>query len=207
MNSELAEFAQAAYNPHPDSSVDGYDLISDLSQSEIRVYRKEHEYVISHRGTKDAGDLIPDLALTLGLQDSNTEFNRRRDVTKSIIKQVRAQDPNSTFELTGHSLGGNTVAHAMNDDFIRDNVRKAHTFSAGASPFATQTIKDDSKITNFRVEGDSIAARPITKRDIVRAPKRNRTLNSLGNSAFGTGGRTALALIKTLNSHGIHNHI
>ena len=67
---------------------------------------------------------MSDVALGVGVQRSNQDFNDRRKKTRDIMRQY---GDDKDYSLGGHSLGG---SHALNNmsqsKSIRDRVKSVH---------------------------------------------------------------------------------
>jgi hypothetical protein len=124
-------------------------------------------HVVTVKGTNPTNvkDLMSDVHLAIGKSSSDKQFKRRTNEIKKIYSGI---DNNEVKYLTGHSLGGSIVAHAMTKSkSIRDNTKGASTFNLGYTPaFHTELSKDlttadkkelKSKLTHHHQAGDLIS--------------------------------------------------
>jgi hypothetical protein len=136
----------------------------------MTTYKNEEtgEIHVAHRGTHVGGrkglkDIRNDIAFGLGLTKVDPRFKRRTKATERVIKDLAPEK----FTMSGHSLGGGTVQHAIaNSRKVRQNLTEAHTFNAAANPILNADLqvskKDkkelDEKVTHHRVKGDVVSA-------------------------------------------------
>ena len=124
--------------------------------------------VVTIKGTDPSNkkDLLSDLKLAVGLSKTDKQFKHR---TKEIKKVYSSIDNNKDKYLTGHSLGGSVVSHAMaKSKSIRDNTKQATTYNAGYTPaFHAELSKDlkkedkkelKKKLVHHHNKGDPISA-------------------------------------------------
>ena len=124
--------------------------------------------VVTIKGTDPSNkkDLLSDLKLAFGLSKTDKQFKHR---TKEIKKVYSGIDADKDKYLTGHSLGGSIVTHAMTKSkSIRDNTKQATTYNAGYTPaFHAELSKDlkkedkkelKKKLVHHHNKGDPISA-------------------------------------------------
>ena len=129
---------------------------------------EDGHHVVTIKGTDPSNkkDLLSDLKLAFGFSRTDKQFKHR---TKEIKKVYSGIDDDGDKYLTGHSLGGSVVSHAMaKSKSIRDNTTKATTFNAGSTALFNKEIskdltKDDKKdlkkkLVHHHVKGDVISA-------------------------------------------------
>ena len=125
-------------------------------------------HVVTIKGTDVAQkkDLLSDIHLAIGKSSSDKQFKRRTNEIKKIYKGI---DNNEDKYLTGHSLGGSIVSHAMaKSKSIRDATKQATTYNAGYTNAFHQELKKDltkddkkelkSKLVHYHNKGDPISA-------------------------------------------------
>lgn len=147
------------------SDVENYVFEKNLSNSNVKTYSKGNEFIIVHNGTNLSSpdgkrDLISDINILFGKEDYDSQFKSRTSKTKSNIKRILKANPDAEISLLGHSLGGATAIHSMQDKFVNENVKRVETFNIGVSPFnnPSKGFKGDpSKIHNNIVIGDPIS--------------------------------------------------
>jgi hypothetical protein len=150
----------------------GFTVVDDkrYTNPNLTTYKNEEtgEIHVAHRGTHIGGrkglkDIRNDIAFGLGLTKVDPRFKRRTKATERVIKDLQPEK----FSLSGHSLGGGTVQHAIaNSRKVRQNLTEAHTFNAAANPVLNadlQVSKKDAKqledkVTHHRIKGDVVSA-------------------------------------------------
>jgi hypothetical protein len=150
----------------------GFTVVDDkkYTNPNMTTYKNEEtgEIHVAHRGTHVGGrkglkDIRNDIAFGLGLTKVDPRFKRRTKATERVIKDLAPEK----FTMSGHSLGGGTVQHAIaNSRKVRQNLTEAHTFNAAANPILNADLqvskKDkkelDDKVTHHRVKGDVVSA-------------------------------------------------
>jgi len=144
----------------------GYELDSANTNKDVLTATRANNVHINYTGTNvnNPRDLLSDVALGVGVQRSNKDFNDRRKKTRDIMRQY---GDDKDYSLGGHSLGG---SHALNNmsqsKSIRDRVNKVHVFNPGyTKPFHEsikvnkETKKElDKKVNVHRVKSDIVSA-------------------------------------------------
>ena len=109
----------------------GYVLDSANTNKDVLTATRDNNVHINYTGTNvnNPRDLLSDVALGVGVQRSNQDFNDRRKKTRDIMRQY---GDDKDYSLGGHSLGG---THALNNmsqsKSIRDRVKSVHVFNPG----------------------------------------------------------------------------
>lgn len=175
---QLAKLAHGSYAKAHGSDADQYTRGTSYrvhpnalySDDQITTYQSIYDpfdIVIAHRGThltaKDRmKDLKADLAFAFGRGGVDKRFRDRRKKTEYIIQDSGAKN----IHLTGHSLGGGTVNHAIaNSDIVRNAITSAHTYNAAANPYfknsqklnKVQKAQLDNIVTHHRIDGDPVS--------------------------------------------------
>jgi len=136
----------------------GFKANKDKSNRDIVYYENPNlkQTYISHRGThigskKTKQDLTADLSYLLGLEKHNKEFKQRANKTNQLIKSV---DPSHDIYLTGHSYGGASIHHTLeNKKDVLNRITKAYTYNPLTSPFNNPKVsKDKEKKLNEKIE-------------------------------------------------------
>jgi len=144
----------------------GYKLDSANTNKDVLTATRDNNVHINYTGTNvnNPRDLLSDVALGVGVQRSNQDFNDRRKKTRDIMRQY---GDDKDYSLGGHSLGG---SHALNNmsqsKSIRDRVKSVHVFNPGYTKPFHESIKVDKatkkeldkKVNVHRVKGDVVSA-------------------------------------------------
>jgi len=144
----------------------GYILDSENTNKDVLTATRNNNVHINYTGTNvnNPRDLLSDVALGVGVQRSNQDFNDRRKKTRDIMRQY---GDDKDYSLGGHSLGG---SHALNNmsqsKSIRDRVKSVHVFNPGYTKPFHESIKVDrdtkkqldKKVNVHRVKGDVVSA-------------------------------------------------
>lgn len=125
----LAKLSQAAYGKkgERDAEVAGWTIDRDLSGDNAAVYTRDGTVSIAYRGTDptNTSDLKADAYILTGKQKDSKRFREAED----LYKRARAKYGNSTFKLTGHSLGGSQASHVARK--YADDGTTASVFNPG----------------------------------------------------------------------------
>ena len=127
---------------------------------------KHHAVTIKGTNPSFGKDLMSDIHLAIGKSSTDKQFKKRTNEIKKIYSGI---DEKEDKHLTGHSLGGSIVSHAMaKSKSIRDNTKSAQTFNAGYTPaFHSELSKDlkkedkkelKTKLIHHHNKGDPISA-------------------------------------------------
>ena len=124
----FAKIAEAAYNPSPPQTLDGYQFISKFSNDRIKVYHDNSSgnLVIGIRGTKvtNVNDLIADYNIIKNRLHLDPSYRKVRDQVRTIID---AYGPGVI--LSGHSLGGAMVIEILTE--FPNQIKAAYVFNSG----------------------------------------------------------------------------
>ena len=161
--------------------------------------------LIAHRGTDTSGrrttrDVGSDLALAVGAEGTNKEFQIRLDRTTNIIQA----NPNKTILCTGHSLGGTTINYCLaKSAYIRKRLGFCRTFNAGASPFVSKVSaatkkKLDPLVRHHRINGDVVSASFLVNTPFGKVKTKDPTSSSTANYLRYIPGVVGLAANATL---------
>ncbi len=144
----------------------GYELDSGNTNKDVLTATRNNNVHINYTGTNvnNPRDLLSDVALGVGVQRSNKDFNDRRKKTRDIIRQY---GDDKDYSLGGHSLGSSHALNIMSQSkSIRDRVNKVHVFNPGyTKPFHNSIKVDketkrqlDKKVNIHRVKSDVVSA-------------------------------------------------
>jgi len=144
----------------------GYELDSGNTNKDVLTATRANNVHINYTGTNvnNPRDLLSDVALGVGVQRSNKDFNDRRKKTRDIIRQY---GDDKDYSLGGHSLGSSHALNIMSQSkSIRDRVNKVHVFNPGYTKPFHESIKVDKatkkeldkKVNVHRVKGDIVSA-------------------------------------------------
>lgn len=162
-----------------------------LSNRGVMVAERGNQRVISIKGTNPSSksDLLSDIQLAMGLHKSNIQFRQR----KNEIKNIMRRDPDKEYFLTGHSLGGSILTHALSSSpSILRNVKKAYTFNSGGTPAFEAMLKPrkenvtmlNEKIEHHKTKADAISMTPSTYGETIFRKQKSRnpfTAHSITN--------------------------
>ena len=151
----------------------GFKAIKEKSNRDVVYYENPDlkQTYISHRGThigskKTKQDLSADLSYILGLEKHNKHFKHRAEFTNKIIKTI---DPSHEVFLSGHSYGGASIHHTLeNKKEVLNRVSKAYTFNPLNSPFHNPKVSKDKekklneKVEVHRIQGDIVSTPDYT---------------------------------------------
>ncbi len=144
----------------------GYELDSGNTNKDVLTATRNNNVHINYTGTNvnNPRDLLSDVALGVGVQRSNKDFNDRRKKTRDIMRQY---GDDKDYSLGGHSLGSSHALNIMSQSkSIRDRVNKVHVFNPGyTKPFHNSIKVDketkrqlDKKVNIHRVKSDVVSA-------------------------------------------------
>ena len=144
----------------------GYELDSGNTNKDVLTATRANNVHINYTGTNvnNPRDLLSDVALGVGVQRSNKDFNDRRKKTRDIMRQY---GDDKDYSLGGHSLGSSHALNIMSQSkSIRDRVNKVHVFNPGYTKPFHESIKVDrdtkkqldKKVNIHRVKGDIVSA-------------------------------------------------
>lgn len=144
----------------------GYELDSGNTNKDVLTATRANNVHINYTGTNvnNPRDLLSDVALGVGVQRSNKDFNDRRKKTRDIMRQY---GDDKDYSLGGHSLGSSHALNIMSQSkSIRDRVNKVHVFNPGYTKPFHESIKVDKatkkeldkKVNVHRVKGDIVSA-------------------------------------------------
>ena len=153
-----AEIIQESYKDENDrlSEIGDWNKDDSLENDNFSVWVDEddNEVHVALRGTSDASDIVSDLKiLATNVSGNETEVH-------DFLKDVQEKFPGYELDVSGHSLGANTLMNVFEDykDLKYDRV---NLFSPGTSPLwnldnAKEAVAD-SKMYFYLNSGDMIS--------------------------------------------------
>ena len=144
----------------------GYELDSGNTNKDVLTATRANNVHINYTGTNVSNprDILSDVALGIGVQRTNKDFNDRRKKTRDIIRKY---GDDKDYSLGGHSLGSSHALNIMSQSkSIRDRVNKVHVFNPGYTKPFHESIKVDKatkkeldkKVNIHRIKGDIVSA-------------------------------------------------
>ncbi len=152
-----------------DEGMGGWEVSPNFTGRDISTFINDtkKQVVIAHRGTDTSGvktkqDVSSDVLLGLGRESDSKAFNKRRNKTDKILKQI---PEDYTVYGAGHSLGGATMAHTLEKSTLaRNRFKKVRLYNAGASPFQSSSEIGkkkkavlDEKVVHHRTRNDLVS--------------------------------------------------
>ena len=148
----------------------GYELDSSNTDKDVLTAKRGDNIHINYTGTniESPRDILSDVALGIGVQRTNKDFNDRRKKTRDIMRQYDNKlEGKADYSLGGHSLGSSHALNIMSQSkSIRDRVNKVHVFNPGYTKPFHESIKTDKetkrqldkKVNIHRIKGDVVSA-------------------------------------------------
>lgn len=158
-----ADFAKSAYH---DVAPTGYQVDSELSGPDRRIYHQDGKnVVVAFRGTNlnNTRDIGANAAMGFHVQGFTNRFKNSLDVTKRAVKKYGLEN----VSVTGHSMGGSQAVYVAN---------KLNLGGAAYNPYTSWSNKNTSD--KFKVHiavGDPVSSPgmfiPGQKNITYHAPK------------------------------------
>jgi len=180
-SSELAEMHEKL-NASESPNLQAYQILELLREGTEHygfvAINDEQEIVIAIRGTVSVKDWMYNL-LTPRLVD---EFHFGFQLyTEPIWKQLQSVLPDLLKDkpkiiTTGHSLGGASatlLAHKLNKSDLKHSYSSLETYTFGAPPLGTESVKLETPLYRFRTPGDLVPHLPILGGCIVEMTSNN----------------------------------
>ncbi len=132
----------------------GYSKDTSFSSDDAQVYAKDGKGFVAYRGTSRPKDIVADISIATGKQQSDKQFQSAVDTAK------RVKEKYGRYDAYGHSLGGSKALFA-NEQVSADNVK---VYNPGSTPFKQTRIdnpnvvveKDALDIVSSGVTGNSV---------------------------------------------------
>jgi len=149
LKNDIKKLLKRSYDSKP-KNFNGYQIDSSLSGKRVKVYRKDNQTFVVHRGTASAKDAYTDLKLFLGF-DKNS---KRLEHSKKIQKKAEEKYGKVDYTL-GHSLGG----YIAKDIFKNKQQGKLITYNEYVTPKSSNTKKLKNHL-EIRTKGDIVSMLP-----------------------------------------------
>ena len=139
-----AKIIQEAYKPveERDADLGDWELDTTLADKNFAVYVDEDDQQVhvALRGTKmNTKDLMSDLKI-IATNESGNE-----DSVVKFLREVEQKYPEYKLDVSGHSLGGNTLMNVFNDKENKDlRYDRVNLFNPGTSPLADLSAPRDA---------------------------------------------------------------
>jgi len=155
-----AQIASQAYQEHgARQNIGDYEYQAHHSGIGHAVYRnnKTNKNILAFKGTSRAADIVPDIHIAAGTQDSNNKFSKAHELYHSLKGQYH---PEATWETTGHSLGGAKAMYVA-----QQNGLHSYAFNPGYVAYTDDKINTDYDKHHVRlVKGDPISNSILEKK-------------------------------------------
>lgn len=191
-----------------------YSFLNDLSNRDIGVFKSndDNTYHIAHRGTdvnskKKYKDINTD-ATVLYKHTSSNQLDNRSKYTNDLIDHIKKNDPNSKIHLSGHSLGGLSVLHSINENKnLINNIDSVSLFNPLLPLNKKKNKMNDEqkdKITIHRVKDDIPSYFfNLTNYDVKTYKQKQNNIKHVPHYLRGIYNKS----VNQLNSHTIDNFI
>lgn len=155
---DMAHMVDQAYKPvEGRTGAHGWTYLDEHSDEKHAVFHKpaggkgpgkRDQYLLSIRGTADAGDLLPDAFITAGAQDQSADFQASLAKAKDLQGKLKGD-----WSVGGHSLGGTKAMWVAEQTGV-----DSFAFNPGFHAAADDIIDTGYKGHNvFLVRGDPVS--------------------------------------------------
>lgn len=153
---------KAVYSrPLPQLIEGGWGLMPEYTQERLAVWKGAGEaYAIAARGTQDVGDVVDDIQLAFGTDDTSLV----REMSTLCDKILELRNVPGSIVLTGHSLGGWAAVQTA----LTHPGTRSVTFNGAAPPTNPLTTMPSSGGRAYHIGGDVVSSHA---RDATRADK------------------------------------
>lgn len=153
-----------------------YHYVPDVSDDTVAVYKNDRRVYVGYKGTSNASDLAPDVALLM-----NRYSNPRHAKATDTLKKIQQLYPDHEIITTGHSLGG-----AMAQDVLKavpdsDKIYDI-TFNAAGNPLRGG-VKSRAKSQRYHVRGDLLSVPGLFDRSVRYVSRTAKNVHALDNFA------------------------
>lgn len=126
---EAVEYARQAYEKPENRKIENGEILPQYNYPNLYAIKHPTKgIVLSHRGTHEFSDLLPDFYILVGGDRAlKTTYHYKR--AQWVANKIRQRFPNEQLTHVGHSLGG-TTAHFISKE--RDE--PSYAFNPGSSP-------------------------------------------------------------------------
>jgi uncharacterized protein (DUF697 family) len=180
-STELAEIHEKL-NASESPNLQAYQILELLREGTEHygfvAINGEQEIVIAIRGTVSVKDWMYNLLTPRIVDEFHFGFQL---YTEPIWKQLQNILPDllkdkSKIITTGHSLGGASatlLAHKLNKSDLKPSYSSLETYTFGAPPLGTESVKLESSLYRFRTPGDLVPHLPLLGGCIVEMTGNN----------------------------------
>ena len=142
---------KAVYSrPLPQLIEGGWSLMPEYTQERLAVWKLGETYAVAARGTQDVGDVVDDITLAFGTND--TLLGREMSTLCGKILELR--NVPASIVLTGHSLGGWAAVQTA----LAYPGTRTCTFNGAAPPTNPLTTTTSSGGHAYHIGGDVVSA-------------------------------------------------
>lgn len=126
MNQNSFEMAQMAKDVYSNTrqNINGWQYLNHLSNKDHAVYSNGSQYRLSIKGTSQLKDILPDLKIIAGTQNSSRDFKNSLDYFRNLRAQTGTT--RDQWQVVGHSLGGSKAMWIAQNENIQ-----SHAFNPG----------------------------------------------------------------------------
>ena len=155
-----AQIIQQSYKKKDERDDSVGDWVRDkaLGTDEFSVWvdKDDQEAHVALRGTKaNTKDLLADMKIIATNKSGNA------DHTSLFLEAVERKYPNYKLDVSGHSLGGDTLLNVFNDKDHNLHYERVNLFNPGTSPIAdldgAKEAIDDDKFHFYLNSGDMLS--------------------------------------------------
>lgn len=182
-STELAEIHEKL-NASESPNLQAYQILELLKEGTEHygfvAINGEQEIVIAIRGTVSVKDWMYNLLTPRIVDEFHFGFQL---YTEPIWKQLQNILPDLLKDkpkiiTTGHSLGGASatlIAHKLNKSDLKPSYSSLETYTFGAPPLGTESVKLETPLYRFRTPGDLVPHLPLLGGCIVEMTSNNLT--------------------------------
>lgn len=179
LKNEVKKLLKRSYDAKP-KNFQNFTVDKELSGKRVKVYTKNNEVYVVHRGTASFKDAYTDLQLFFG-KDKNL---KRLEHSRNIQNKAKEKYGKVDYTL-GHSLGG----YIAKDIFKKDNEGKLITYNEYVTPKSALTPKLNNH-TEIRTKNDIVSMIPhlsnkritiSTQRKLLPNPIREHKIGHINN--------------------------
>lgn len=199
-----------------DEGMGGWQVSPNFTGKDISTFVNDtkKQVVIAHRGTDTSGmrtksDVSADVLLGLGRESDSKAFNKRRNKTDKILKQIPTD-----YKVYGaaHSLGGATLGYTLEKSTLaRTRFEKVRLYNSGASPFQSSSEIGrkkkavlDEKVVHHRTTNDLVSKSLIINNRYGKVKTQDTSYSSKTKFVPGILGGI-FGSVEALDAHKLHH--